>query len=726
MSIALLRRVIGGSLLVAAIMSSVLVSAAPGQELRDSTSLKFVPADTSFYLSMLRNRAQLDRVLNSKLFAHPLVQQGVAMLRAQWNNPGDPDLEAFQAILAMPENQQLVEVLKEAVATEVFVAGDVGFGRLMALVNDLNAINQQVAIEALRTGGEPSPDAAKKIMAAFAEAIVDAPMPSMLIGFQLQNTDAAVKQLGRLETVLTGVFQQVEDLKPFQSRLERQTIGAGDFVTLELDGSLIPWDELREGARNPEEIPAELWEDVIGKLKQRTLVLSVGVRENYLLLAASPTTDYLATLGNGDLLIDHEKLAPVRKHAARPVTSITYVSDAFMQNVSRPDQSIDQLVSLGTLGVGLAPVPEGLQDEIRADLTKLGDDLKTLLPKPGAVTGVSFMTDVGYEGFTHNWTENLYYDGSRPLDVLNHVGGSPLVMFAGRSKPNPAGMDILRTVVRRGLYYFDQLGVDELEPEQRDIYKQLRSDLDPLLIRLDEITTDLLLPAFADRQGALVLDAQATSKRWHESLPESDVPLPMVELGMVYGVSDRDLIVKTFTEYKSTIDTMIEKLSKALPNNVPPLQIPVPNAREFPEGTIYYYLTPALLGVDGTRFAPNAGLSEKYLAVSLMPRTTRRLLGSQPLTAGTPLADTSQPLAAASHLNWAGLVDAAVKWTDYGIDLYLQSEGRATDGGEAEALKSQIRLGASFLRCFQGATAATRVEGDAIVTHHQIRFQDLD
>ena len=68
-------------------------------DLKETTALRAVPANASFYLSLLRNREQVEIFLGSNAYqrirAVPLVNFGWTMLEGQWQNS---DNEALQTI----------------------------------------------------------------------------------------------------------------------------------------------------------------------------------------------------------------------------------------------------------------------------------------------------------------------------------------------------------------------------------------------------------------------------------------------------------------------------------------------------------------------------------------------------------------------------------------------------------------------------------------------------
>ena len=69
--------------------------------------------------------------------------------------------------------------------------------------------------------------------------------PTFVKGAKLTDTQAAVAQLKRLENLATAAFAQQPQL---QKNFAREKIGNSEFLTLRLDGSLVPWPMIMQNA----------------------------------------------------------------------------------------------------------------------------------------------------------------------------------------------------------------------------------------------------------------------------------------------------------------------------------------------------------------------------------------------------------------------------------------------------------------------------------------------
>src|SRR5690606_28652078 len=140
-------------------------------------------------------------------------------------------------------------------------------------------------------------------------------------------------------------------------------------------------------------------------------------------------------------------------------------------------------------------VDDELKGELSEDLVELADDLKPYLPKPGAVASCTLKTETGFESFSYNWAENTRLDGSLPLELTNHLGGSPIIAVVGRGVHDPKAYSLLAKWVSKGIEYFEGYGLAEMEPEDRAEAEKALELVKPLLARIDATTRDQLIPA---------------------------------------------------------------------------------------------------------------------------------------------------------------------------------------------------------------------------------------
>src|SRR4051794_11086227 len=121
-------------------------------------SLKWIPANASFYTSSLRMKEQLDIALKSKAWAKfkslPAVQQGLQMLQMQMQ--ANPQSAGVLQMLEQPENKQLLGLLGAMFSDEVFLYGDASWGPLLKGLAESNSAMQFGGLQAaLAAGNQP-------------------------------------------------------------------------------------------------------------------------------------------------------------------------------------------------------------------------------------------------------------------------------------------------------------------------------------------------------------------------------------------------------------------------------------------------------------------------------------------------------------------------------------------------------------------------------------------
>ena len=719
----LLAIVAGASLLFG--LTGPLAAADP---LKDNTSLQFVPENVAFYATELRLKELFDKFAGSKAFAKlkemPSIQMGWMMAMSQWENPQVPQIATAKQMLAQPENQQLVSVLKDAISTEIFVYGGEEFGNALVLFNELNAASTAAQMEAAASGDMEQMPAIqmRKMIEALDRQGDKLKVPTLVIGARLTDTKAALAQLARLEAIVQAVTAQQPQL---QNAYKRDKVGGADLLTLTLDGATVPWPMLLQ---NAEGLPADQAQKIAAKLATLKLVIAIGLRNNDLLISLGPDTQHLASLGQGKLLYDRAEMAPIQKAADKPITSVAYVSAQFAQQAGTIDAQLDQFTGVAKQALSASGLSSELTTEMATDIDKLGTYVKANMPKPSATSGYSYLTPEGFEAYAYNWTTESQWDPSQKLTILNRLGGDPIAFFAGRGKNDPQDVDMLGTLVERSVYYIEKVLVETGDSSQAEAVTKLSDAMSPFLAELSKVTKEQLVPAFADGQSALVLDAKLTSYAWHADLPPSDEPLPMLELGVLLGVSDAEQAKAGFSAYFDIAQRVLNKLHELSTGELkdlfneefPEIELTSPKSQSFDGATVYYYALPAEARLDA-RLAPNAGLSKDTLALTYLPKFTARLLKDTPLKGQGPLANVDRPLAAAGQLDFARFIDALTPWIDYGMKL----NGADGEDGPLGNMSQQVHDVLDVFKCFRGFSSVTYLEGNALTTHSLWRFEDL-
>ena len=461
---------------------------------------------------------------------------------------------------------------------------------------------------------------------------------------------------------------------------------------------------------------------LIDRLKKTTLVLSLGLRDDYLLLAIGPSTDVLAGLGAGTPLRTRPELAAVAKFADKPICSIGYVSKALNEHVRQSKAGVDDVLQRVKTALPSLPIPDQLHAEIVKDLTAGAADLKSILPEVGAGASLGFLTPSGLESYGYDWSGHPEFDSSKPLDLLKHVGGNPIAVLVARGKASPEGYNLLVKWAGIGYRYFETYALPQMQAKERAQCEKVLSQVKPLLARLDTATRNLLIPALADGQTGLVLDAKFTSRQFIKAIPPTQQPLTMLEPAIVMGVSDAAKLKQAFTEYYAVADAFVEVLKNVDKSNIPKdFKIPRPRIYNLRQGTAFGYPLPAEWGVDG-KVLPNAGLSEKVAVLALSGKHTVRLLGeTEPKMAGLALP-TDRPLAAVAGLDFIAFVDALTPW----IDLALEKGTAQLEPQMAEMARQHAKTVLEVLKVYRGSVAEVYLEGQVTVIHSRTEYHDIE
>ena len=297
--------------------------------------------------------------------------------------------------------------------------------------------------------------------------------------------------------------------------------------------------------------------------------------------------------------------------------------------------------------------------------------------------------------------------------------------LVGRDKYKPENYQLVVKWIKKAHGYVETFAVPQLEPEQKETYDKAMTMAKPLLVRLDQATSKLLIPALADGQGAFVLDGKITSKQWHSAMPATEKAMPMLEPAMVMGVSDAELLKKAAAEYRSIFNEFFVGLKGVVPDKdkLPDIKIPEPVSEKVKAGTLFSIPMPAELQLD-KQVVPTAGLTDKVCALALTKSHAERLITSTPLKLeGGPLADGKRNRAKAVYVNWPALLDVASPWVEFGI----RAGGPNLAGGmNPDEIIKQVQMGFEILKVFRVYTSSSYMEDGKLVTHSETVIKDLD
>jgi hypothetical protein len=718
-----MRNITRVTVVLAALLLGTNLSPARAEQPIGPRSLQWVPADACVYEAILGNRQWVKDVFESKAWKRFL---DVPMARALWDrtNQGEPIrhswpeglgwLADLYRVSGLRKNKELDTFIEDLLGDEVFFFGGDSWKPWLTALDDL-VVHHLLPIRMEATRGRDGTHAVFfgvgfgrgkrqwETMIASLVAARDLNTPDLLIGFEVGDPNAAQKRLDRLLRLMKRRLKDLPHLHP-----KATTIAGCLFYRLDLKGDKIAWDELPVSDAIRDNMN---WEKLTSRLRKLDITLALGIREGYLLVSAGRSTRALEDFGKKPRLIDRPELGPLARNLGRRFTSISYASAATRRALDPDKKAIEQTFGwlLGLLKQ--ADLPAELISRLDKDLKSVSQDLREFLIEPGGLLSFTYNTRLGTETYTYDWAKDPALKETRTLDVLEHVGGEPLILCAGRTYDRQKKYRALTRWLKLVHGYVEDLVLPTLDDGNREHYeKAMRKGLPPLG-RLDSATKDMLLPALADGQYACVVDAHLQSRKWHRDMPKADRPMRMLEPAFVVSVSDARLLRKAFQTYRSAGSELL-----ALSDEESELEIPQPKLRKVKAGLLLSYPLPAEYGLD-PQILPTAGLNDRFAVLAVSKNHARRLLVRTPLKLDSQLlTQVKQPILGIFHMNMTGLIDASMPW----INLALRNSD--LDNESARQAEEILKI----LRVFRSYSVVTYAEQGALVTRVEMVVKDLE
>jgi hypothetical protein len=250
-----------------------------------------------------------------------------------------------------------------------------------------------------------------------------------------------------------------------------------------------------------------------------------------------------------------------------------------------------------------------------------------------------------------------------------------------------------------------------------------------------EVLRAKIVPALADGQVGLVIDAKTKATRVQRDLPASAEPLPLLEPAIVLPLADPKLFREGLSDLFALTDELVAAARTMAPDAVPAgYEVPAPEKAKVAAGSIWSFALPAS-GLD-TQLRPAIGVGDQAAVFSLVPAQAGRLLAAARMETGSQLATFEEPLAGAAAIDFAGLVDVLRPWVVY-LTRYgcvQQRDGRVDadeelaaedETAEAKEALAHVAVALEVAKCFRAATAETSITEEATVTHWRNVIRDL-
>lgn len=681
-------------------------------------SLATVPDDVAFYSASLRIGEQWDKFVQSKAFATlrdlPAVKHAMQHLHEELNKEDSP-LAHFAKVAHDPANKDLMELIHNAARTEIFVYGGANWAQFTKLAMQINSSNQFAPAMAAIQGQGTQMSQFHAILKALNAAGDKLQFPDTVIGFQTTKTDVAVKQIQRLEEALQKALAN----SPLKGRLKRAQVAGADALTLEVDGSLVPWDKV---TADMDEESAEQMKTLVPKLKAMKLQACLLVKGNYLVLGFGPSLAAANAMGKGPSLAARSELKPLAKFADKPLIGVSYVSAALAAAAATTPEDIEGMVAYAKEALANAPFGDERKKAIEKDLRQLAKEIASTIKKPGAVFGCSFLTPRGQESYAYDYGPAPDV-ADKTLTVAEHVGGSPLVAMMGvAGDPAPAYQWMVRWL--KVLYGHGGAIVKEMFGD--DAHAQMQGGMDmvrPFLERFDAITSKKLLPALGGGELAAVIDNKWSSASWYKEFDQGGQALPMLEIGFVRTVQNSAQIMQAMHDYRELLNDVLAK-AREFGAPIPEGGLPAAESKTVGSATLYFWPIPPI-GLD-SQVQPNLGTANNVVAKSLSLKQTERLLASNPFTTQGGLLE-NRPLHSAAVIDFAKVVGTLRPWIEkFAIPAILENiPENAPPGLKRDEIPSQAKKVLDVIQCLRGVRVVTYRDADANVTRSETVIEDL-
>ena len=698
-------------------MSLVMQTPAVEAAAPTNTAADVVPADCAFFSTSARLQEQFDAVAKSRavkrILELPTVQMGLAQLQQM------PQYQQAMEFLETPLPKEILAAATDALSQEVFLYGGNEWTALFELFVELNRENQAAVIQALITQKEP------KTVPALVNVLLehqDLQLPSLVLGLKIQDK----QRIDRLFEELRSSVERLPQPPPFAVDLQEVRIGDGSFISLQFSGLLITEsrEEFVDGLRD-EGVDQQQAEQFFDWLRDRTVTLSVGYLDSYVMISLGADNRHLERFGKGPVLADSASLEPVQAHLRDPsFIGLTYGSREIRSISAFDAKSVTEFLENG-LDQARAVLPAGLADRLSADIPQVMREIEPSIPKRSEFIQVSLLNR-GIETYSYSRSPTPGIDYGKPLSILRHAGAEPLVAFAYRAKSSLKEYGVAIGWSKKLHGYWVDFGLPMLEEQEQAKYEEFAEVLLPLLNRLDQITRTKLLPATDAGQGLFVLDTELEIQPLVGPAPFPK-PMPMLELAIAITLNDRESFLEAMEEYVQALEEAVPKLAAIAGEELPEQfrRIPRPTVTPFGETSdMYSYgVVTGVASMLGRDVLPHVVISDDLLLFSVSPKMSRRLLkpGNGPADAVIAL---DKPSGSVSVCRPDAYWDAVRKW----VDFAMQAPGSPLafeDPQQAPMVRQHLAVLWDVLGTFKGAASRSYQQGEYLVTHTWSHFEDL-
>lgn len=711
------RMRVGGLLFLAMVFAAPQVSTVRAQAVAEATSLKatglaLTPQDVAFFATNLNLRKAWEGFLSgnfvTRLRELPYVQRLEGEVLAKWENP-EGQMETLKDSLKNPNVKNLLDLIVDMNSQEIFYYGasdwNDAIDGLMGLYEDINARSDD-------------PIAMQEFLAELdAEYLNGVKIPTTVVGFRLNNEENARTLLDALQGALQLGLQQIPELAPLAKQITRKDFKDGQALSITLSTALIPMEKLDPGVK-------DLLGGLIEGLEGRKLVLSFGIRAKTLLMSISEEVSPILTFGTGETLVNHERLKVLLDNMPGDLRSISYTSKAWRESQwdatygSYFQNIADQFASAVSSEESEAVDIEEWQQEIMDDAAELDARIGDLEVEFDATVSWSFASDVGMEGMTYDWTENVLLENAKPMSIIKHAGTKPLFMVAVKEQAQPLMGELMTELMERAPEHIRRfITLAEEDEEEREQALKMLEGAWPLVEEAYSVAVSEILPALDEREGLFSVAAQWTTPELMVDLPPPSKPLPLPEVAIAMSLRNRDQFLSGCKELYGVFDKVVDLVRELQPESLPDgYTVPRPEQEELAGSTRFYYQEFSQGAFEG--FEPQVIVSNDTVVVGYSARQALDLIQEKPLATRPAWLSPEMPVASVSLFDMAGMVDAVSPWLEFGFQLVLgdldtpvsREDGPIPTGGDIvqiwECLSSLGKVAATTVIDDEGVTVS--------------------
>ena len=634
-----------------------------------ATALTIAPQDVAFLLTAIDMRASWEAFAQGNFLKSlrrvEYVRELEQELLTQWEHPVG-QIADFKSALRNPNVRDLLRLAADMGSHEFFVYGEDDW---CDTIENLVAFQSEVMTQI-----QKDPSELEEFFNQLDRSTVDGlRVPTTIFGFRLTDDGVARQQLDALEGIIRVVGGQQEEVRPFLEKLHRRDLADGQTLTVTLDTSLIPLDEIDEDQRAAANKLLEL-------LDGRSVSLALGVKSNLLLIGIGEGADLLEKVGeDSSKLIDHERMSVLKDAAVSNLRTIMFVSQRFRQsqwnaNFAHYFRNLFVQFSLAIDSEadedGGIPDAEQWKAELLQDADRLDGMIAEVAPDFGDALGWSHAITGGSAGWSYDWGSNPLFESVHPMQILEHAGANSLYLLAFKQRAIPALNDLCDYVMERIPEHAERfIATAEQDEEERALALRVFKKAWPLVEEAAEIMRDKIAPALDDKQTLLSLSAAWTTRELGSDLPMAEQPLTLPELAIACKLRDRELFVDGCKELYEVFDRVVELVRDFDQDAIPAeYEIPRPVEEAIGDASSYQYeeLTSAV-GLAG--FKPQLVIADDVVIFGYSDRQVRDMLESKTLATRPAWLTDETPVAAVDYADFGGMLAAFRPWIIYGFSV---------------------------------------------------------